>query len=251
MEKATRKTSWTPATDLPEGFYEVRVVGYNGAAYGKWSLPIQFRRVFSPYVASVNGLRHDGGNIELVAGSGITIDADVTNLAVVIRATGTGATTATSGNTANAIVARDTSGSFAAGTITAASFSGSGASLTGINAAQLASGTVPDARLPGNLARSNQVWLLGGNAGTTPGTHYLGTSDNHPLEIKVNGLRAVRLEDNGDSADSGTVRDGAPNIILGSPANWIETGAVGSAIGGGLGNSIQSGSDNATLGAAF
>jgi hypothetical protein len=42
------------------------------------------------------------------------------------------ATTATSANTANAIVARDGSGSFTAGTITATTFSGSGASLTGI-----------------------------------------------------------------------------------------------------------------------
>jgi hypothetical protein len=42
------------------------------------------------------------------------------------------ATTATSANTASAIVTRDASGNFSAGTITATSFVGSGASLTGI-----------------------------------------------------------------------------------------------------------------------
>lgn len=60
------------------------------------------------------------------------------------------------------------------------SFSGSGAGLTGLNASQLTTGTVPDARLASNVARTNQVWLLGGNAGTVPATHYLGTSDDKP-----------------------------------------------------------------------
>lgn len=56
------------------------------------------------------------------------------------------ATTATSANTASAIVARDASGNFTAGTITATTFSGSGASLTSLPAAQL-SGTIPSAVL--------------------------------------------------------------------------------------------------------
>jgi hypothetical protein len=38
---------------------------------------------------------------------------------------------------------------------------------------------------PTGAAVSN-AWLLGGNAGTTPGTHFLGTTDNQPLEVKVN-----------------------------------------------------------------
>jgi hypothetical protein len=52
------------------------------------------------------------------------------------------ATTATDANTASAIVARDASGNFTAGTITAINFSGSGASLTSLTAANL-SGTIP------------------------------------------------------------------------------------------------------------
>jgi len=52
------------------------------------------------------------------------------------------ATTATSANTASAIVARDASGDFSAGTITATNFSGSGASLTSLTAGNL-SGTIP------------------------------------------------------------------------------------------------------------
>ncbi len=114
------------------------------------------------------------------------------------------------------------------------SFTGSGTGLTGLNASELASGTVPDALLASNVARTNQVWLLGGNAGTTAGTHFLGTTDNQPLELKVNGLRALRLEDNGDSAsDSGTTPDGAPNVIGGSPRNFVGAGVVGATIAGG------------------
>ena len=40
------------------------------------------------------------------------------------------------------------------------------------------------------------TWRTTGNAGTTPGTHYLGTSDNVALELKVDGARALRLEPN-------------------------------------------------------
>jgi len=59
------------------------------------------------------------------------------------------ATSAASANTASAIVARDAEGAFSAGAITASSISGDGSSLTGLNASNLASGTVPLARLSG------------------------------------------------------------------------------------------------------
>jgi hypothetical protein len=107
-------------------------------------------------------------------------------------------------------------------------FSGSGAGLTGLNAGNLASGTVPDARLASNVARTNQVWLLGGNSGTTPGTHFLGTTDNKAFEVKVNGRRALRFEPNSDNFSySNTV-----TVVLGSPLN---SGSGGAAIGGGGG----------------
>ena len=113
------------------------------------------------------------------------------------------------------------------------SLAGIGTGLTGLNASALGSGTVPDARLASNVARTNQVWLLGGNVSTTPGTHFLGTKDNRPLEFKVNGLRALRLENNGDSGDGNAYPDGAPNVIGGSPHNYVGAGIVGATISGG------------------
>jgi hypothetical protein len=64
------------------------------------------------------------------------------------------ATTATSANTANAIVARDASGNFAAGTITATTFSGGGGGLTGLNASQVSSGTLDNARTTATSANT-------------------------------------------------------------------------------------------------
>jgi hypothetical protein len=68
-------------------------------------------------------------------------------------------------------------------------------------------------------------WSLTGNAGTTPTTNYLGTSDNAALEIKVNNTRALRLEPSGE----------APNLIGGWWENYVTAGVRGATIGGGGG----------------
>ena len=93
---------------------------------------------------------------------------------------------------------------------------------------------------------SSDDWKLSGNAGTTPGTHFLGTTDNQALELKVNGQRAVRLEP----------MAGAPNIIGGSPSSAVSPGVGGAFIGGGTQHSAQAnysvivgGIRNGTLGA--
>jgi hypothetical protein len=129
------------------------------------------------------------------------------------------------------------------------SFTGNGAGLTSLNASQLASGTVPEARLSANVSLLGQsiesgeitdgtieaadvnaasfnttFWRAEGNAGTTAGTHFLGTTDNQPLELKVNNQRALRLEPN---------TNGAPNVIGGAPWNFVGAGVVGATIGGG------------------
>jgi hypothetical protein len=67
------------------------------------------------------------------------------------------------------------------------------------------------------------VWSLTGNSGTTPGTNFVGTTDNQPLELKVNGQRALRLEPDSNS----------PNLVGGSSDNFVEVGHSGSVIAGG------------------
>jgi hypothetical protein len=66
-------------------------------------------------------------------------------------------------------------------------------------------------------------WSLTGNAGTTPGTHFLGTTDGQVLELRVAGQRALRLEPTGLS----------PNIVGGHSGNSVTAGVIGATIGGG------------------
>jgi len=69
-------------------------------------------------------------------------------------------------------------------------------------------------------------WKLAGNAGTTPGVNFLGTTDNQALELKVNGMRALRLEPTTN----------APNVIGGSSANTVASSVYGAVIDGGADN---------------
>src|SRR5262249_4469356 len=71
-------------------------------------------------------------------------------------------------------------------------------------------------------ASSSPDWKLSGNSGTIAGTQFLGTTDDEPLELKVNNLRALRLEPGS-----------APNLIGGSPVNAVAFNIIGATISGG------------------
>ncbi len=98
------------------------------------------------------------------------------------------------------------------GVVTADMFSGNGANVTNVNAATL-----------GGLSAAN-FWQLGGN--NVAGGQFLGSINNQPLELLAGGLRALRLE-------PGVATEGAPNVIGGSPGNFVASGTVGATIGGG------------------
>jgi hypothetical protein len=66
-------------------------------------------------------------------------------------------------------------------------------------------------------------WSLTGNAGTTPGGHFLGTTDDQALELQVNSERVLRLEPHTTS----------PNVVGGYSGNSVDAGAYGGTIGGG------------------
>jgi hypothetical protein len=109
------------------------------------------------------------------------------------------------------------------------SFSGNGAGLTALNASQLTSGTVPDERLGANVARTDQVWLLGGNGSPAPGTYVLGAIDFRSFELRVNNVRALRIEPNiNNESESNIV-----NMVAGSPVNAAGPGVRGATISGG------------------
>jgi len=66
-------------------------------------------------------------------------------------------------------------------------------------------------------------WSLTGNAGTTPGTNFIGTTDNQAVEIKVNNTRILRLEPHATS----------PNMLGGYSGNALTAGVYGATIAGG------------------
>ena len=112
------------------------------------------------------------------------------------------------------------------------SFTGNGSGLTGVDAATL----------DGLGAAS--FWQTTGNAGTTPGANFVGTTDNQPLELHVNGLRALRLE-------PGTTTNGAPNVIGGSLVNIVSNGVIGATIAGGGATNLNSSPQRNVVSADF
>ncbi|MEM7390782.1 MAG: hypothetical protein AAF492_00420, partial [Verrucomicrobiota bacterium] len=80
-------------------------------------------------------------------------------------------------------------------------------------------------------------WLQTGNSGTTPGLDFLGTTDNQPLELRVNNQRVGLFE-------SGL----APNILFGAAVNDIQGSTFGARIGGGLRNLIGDVANYAVIG---
>ncbi len=128
-----------------------------------------------------------------------------------------------SGNSAHADMAAqaDQASGVVSGAISAPQLSTSGAPGTGqvlgYNGTQL---VWQDPVIGG----STGGWALNGNLGTSPGINFLGTADSQPLELKVGGGRALRLEPN---------TSGAPNVIGGAPVNFVSNSVVGAVIGGG------------------
>lgn len=73
------------------------------------------------------------------------------------------------------------------------------------------------------------LWRTTGNAGTTTNLNFLGTTDNQPLEVRVNNTRALRIEP--DSRGPGY---DTPNLIGGYFSNAvIQPGSAGNTIAGG------------------
>jgi Chaperone of endosialidase len=122
-------------------------------------------------------------------------------------------------------------------------FTGNGAGLTNLNAVTLSG------------LGANRFWQTAGNAGTGVGSNFVGTSDNQPLELHVNGQRALRLEPTtngpnvigGTAANSVDAGNGAATIA-GGDSNSIRASSGGSTIGGGLNNTVQPNSDYSFIG---
>jgi len=141
----------------------------------------------------------------------------------------------------------------------------SGGTITGSGAISVAFGSAAGSVAPGDHLHDGRYWKLDGNAGVGQGTHFLGTTDLAPLDLRVNGSRALRLladstapiliggwQANSASASGGVVAGGGKaDDGEGTGANRVPQpfGAVGggagneageyAAVGGGRGNAAS------------
>ena len=151
---------------------------------------------------------HDGANSRIGDfGTGDLIIFGSSNVLIndptgenLIRATANGAVTLYYDNAAK--LATTSGGATATGTMTATTFSGSGASLTNLNASNLASGTVPNARLSAipNSALANSAITINGTSTSLGGSINVGD---------ITGVTAGTLLDGG-----GTTGDVTLNVDL-------------------------------------
>ena len=78
------------------------------------------------------------------------------------------------------------------------------------------------------LADDNaDAWALGGNAGTDPEIDFLGTSDETPFELRIDGQRKLRIEPGGNPQRI------SPNLVAGNAANEVDSEDSGATISGG------------------
>ncbi|MCB2154008.1 hypothetical protein KQI84_03925 [bacterium] len=136
---------------------------------------------------------------------------------------------------ANALIANG-NGIFG-GAVTANRFVGDGSALTNLPGDADADPTneLQDLSLSGSMLNltgdptdvdlSAEFWTLSGNQGTTD-TTYIGTVNEAPFDIRVEGQRAIRVSTGADSEG-----DFAPNITLGDfRASVVGDGAVGTIV---------------------
>jgi trimeric autotransporter adhesin len=98
-------------------------------------------------------------------------------------------------------------------------------------------------------------WGLTGNAGTVDGTNFIGTTDNIPLNFRVNNQKGGRIEVSGATGNtffgylSGGVNTGTYNVGFGYGASSSNTtGGFNTIMGANAGYSNTTGSNNAIYG---
>jgi hypothetical protein len=251
-------------------------------------------RTFSSFIApgSISNAMLANSSINLTYGAGVAGDASVA-LGGTLALQNTGVTSIA--GTANQVIANNATGSVTLSLpqnidnnatprfdgITLDNLSGASASDTLLvsNGGQVQSRTVASLIPVFAPLLSTQVWTTTGNAGTTPGTNFLGTTDNQALQLHVNNTaangsngrgRVMRFEPNDSSANiiggfsgnsvagtfgatiAGGGRNGSPNTVS-APYGTISGGyknsvsADLSAIGGGAGNAIGTSSTRSTI----
>ena len=122
------------------------------------------------------------------------------------------------------------------GTVTAAAFAGNGSGLTGLNADNLASGTVPDARLNINVARLNSSPIFSGTV--------TANADLKASRLNIGSGNISLGQSSTIAGGANNANAGAYSAISGGADNTIAAYAVAASIPGGSYNAIGSAYDS-------
>ena len=139
-------------------------------------------------------------------------------------------TSAVSANGASTIVLRDGSGGFGAGDITALSISGNGVALSAINASNIASGTIDNARTSASSSNGASTIVLRGASGEFAAGAITGTSfsGNGSALTAINASNVasgtLAVANGGTGANTLT----ANNVVLGNGTSAVQFVAPGS-----------------------
>jgi hypothetical protein len=140
-------------------------------------------------------------------------------------------TTANSANGANTIVARDASGNFTANAITTTSVSGNGAALTAINASNISSGTIDNARTTASSANGASTIVARDANGSISAN--VGNFVTITGVVVGNGAELTNI--NASNITSGTISNarttaatanGASTIVLRGTSGEFSAGAI-------------------------
>ena len=167
-------------------------------------------------ITARNGIKVDSGTVTV--GSGVTISPDnIFTTGIVTASSFSGDGTGLTGVAGTENIRTNTNATFlqninVSGTTTATNFIGGGANLTALNATQLTSGTIPDARYPSTLPAVSGANLTGINVGvaTTAATGITGITtvldlSNNDHKITVSGITTVDVR-GGTEGDSHSLR---------------------------------------------
>jgi len=236
-----------------QGLFDFRFAIYDAASGGS---PLA-----GPLTNSAVGVSNGLFTAKLDFGTGV-FTGEARWLEIAVRTNGAGAFTTLSPRqpltSAPYALYAPSAGAAASATLanSAATVAPNGVANTSLQANAVTSDKIADGSVTSADVAANTFWSVTGNAGTTAGTHFLGTTDNQPLELRVNNAPALRLEP----------RPTSPSVIGGFGGNWVAAGSDGAVIGGGgspdfpnaifahygtIGggweNTIQSGADSTTI----
>jgi len=136
-------------------------------------------------------------------------------------------TTGNTGNSASTLVLRDASGNFGSNVISASSFSGDGTAITAINASNLSSGTVANARTTAASANGAATIVLRDSSGS------FSAGDITANSISGNGVSLTGI--NASNITSGTIANarttaatanGASTIVLRGSSGEFSAGTI-------------------------